>query len=409
MEKNSDSNQTLEKKVEKRFPIQELLMGILTVAGSGAAAFFHAKTAAEIAGIAILAAVGISAVLFSLEQGIEKETLTFDNAEHLWRFTLCYLISLALSFLFPLLPPGGWPFLAVFIGLMLFSDQVTGIVAGAVLLMLSCFLYGGNGTVFFIYFIGGLVGATVFSYVEVSFKVALPLMISLLMQFVCLAIQEVLFVNETLHPGMLTIPVVNLLVCLIILLILLKYFSFVVIYSKRDLYMDINDPECALLSELKNTSKEEYYHTVHTAYLCDRIAKKLDMDDALVKACGYYHRIGVLKGENSWENVEQIMEENQFPDRVREILKEYLDKKERLRSKEAVVLLFSDTVISSINYLFEKDPGIQIDYQKVISGIFKKRQESGVIDNTNLTFLQLQEMKKILMEEKLYYDFLRRD
>ena len=407
MEKNNEANNNSESIKQKRAPIQEILMIVLTVAGSAIAAFFYNRTVIEIAGIAILAAVGIGSVIFSFEQSWEKNTFSFDNAEHLWRFALCYLISLGGSFLFPMLPAGGWPFLAIFVSLMLFSNQMVGISAGTVLLMITCLLCDGQESAFFIYFIGGLIGVTVFSYVSVTFKVALPLMISLMMQFVCLSLQEVLFVNETLHAGMLMIPVVNLLICLILLLILLKYFSFAVIYSKRDLYMDINDPECPLLVDLKNSSKEEYYHTVHTAYLCDRIAKRLNMDDALVKACGYYHRIGTLKGENSWENVQMILEENQFPPRVHEILKEYLDKSEMIRSKETVVLLFSDTVISSINYLFEKDPKIQIDYPKVINGIFKKRTESGVIDYTNLTFEEMQEMKKILMEEKLYYDFLR--
>ena len=63
--------------------------------------------------------------------------------------------------------------------------------------------------------------------------------------------------------------------------------------------MDINDPECPLLVELKNVSKPEYYHTIHTAYLCSRIALQLKLDDAVVKACAYYHKIGLLKGENN--------------------------------------------------------------------------------------------------------------
>ena len=77
--------------------------------------------------------------------------------------------------------------------------------------------------------------------------------------------------------------------------------------------MDINDPECPLLVELKNVSKPEYYHTIHTAYLCSRIALQLKLDDAVVKACAYYHKIGLLKGENNWENAEQILAGNQIP------------------------------------------------------------------------------------------------
>ena len=286
MEKSSEVNSNLNDSGRKSRRLQEVLLFLLTVAGSGLASYLYKRTEIQTAGLMILAAVGIVAVIFSIEQAFFKGSLLFDNGEHLMRFTLLYFVFLCGSLLFPLLPVGGWPYLAVFIGLMIFSNQVVGISAGTVLLMITSLLYGGNGSEFFIYFIGGLIGATVFSYVDVAFRVVLPLVISLMMQMVCLSIQEVLFVNETLHLDMFLIPAVNLLVCMILLLILLKYFSFAVIYSKRDLYMDINDPECQLLVELKNSSKDEYYHTIHTAYLCDRIARKLNMDDALVKACG---------------------------------------------------------------------------------------------------------------------------
>lgn len=409
MEKNNEADSRIEKKDHISRIFQEIVLFVLTGVGTGLAAWLYKKPVIEISGIVILVLPGICGVIFSMEQSVETDAFLFDNRFHLWRFTVLYLISLAGSLVFPLLPEGGWPYLAVFIGLMLFSNQTIGIFAGTVLLIITRMLHGGPEccVIFFVYFVGGLVGIIVFSYVNTSFKVGLPLVISLMVQMVCLSVQEVLYVNEQLKMQMFMIPAVNLLVCLILLLVILKYFSFSIVYKNQDLYMDINDPECTLLVELKSVSKEEYYHAVHTAYLCDRIAKRLNLDDAVVKACGYYHRIGILKGENTWENLQLIMEENHFPQRVREILKEYVDRTELMISKETIVLLFSDTIISSINYLFSKDPQIQINYPKVIEGIFKKRIESGVIDRSNLTFGELQEMKEILVEEKLYYDFLR--
>ena len=101
------------------------------------------------------------------------------------------------------------------------------------------------------------------------------------------------------------------------------------------------------------------------------------------------------------------MEENRFPQQVKDALKEYLDSSEQMISKATIILLFSDTVITSISYLFSKDPKIQIDYPKIINEIFKKRVESGMIDQSDLTFGEFQEMKRILVEEQLYYDFLR--
>lgn len=171
--------------------------------------------------------------------------------------------------------------------------------------------------------------------------------------------------------------------------------------------MDINDPECPLLVELKNVSKPEYYHTIHTAYLCSRIALQLKLDDAVVKACAYYHKIGLLKGENNWENAEQILAGNQIPLRVRELLKQYLSPAEQLVDREVIVLLFADTMISSIDYLFSKDKNVQLDYQKLIQTIYKRKMESGILDHSEISLGDLQKMKKILVDERLYYDFLR--
>ncbi len=403
----TDSNMKNTGRIGRR--IQEAFLFLITGAGTGAAAFLYGRTLIETAGIVILALMGAGGLLFAMEQSAEADSFLFDNKEHLWRFLVIYLICLAGSMLFPMLPAGGWPYLAVFVGLMLFSNQMIGVFSGAVLLMISCLLSTTTDSYvqFFVYFTGGLVGIIVFSYINVSFKVGIPLLVSLMVQMVCLSIQEVLYVNEKLMASMFLIPAVNLLVCLILLLVFLKYFSVSIIYKNRDRYMDINDPECPLLVELKNKSKEEYYHAIHTAYLCDRIAKRLNLDDAVAKACGYYHRIGTIKGENSWENVQGILEENHFPQRVKKVLKEYIDKTEIMVSKETIILLFSDTIITSVNYLFSKDPKIQLDYPKMIEGIFKKRLESGMIDYSDLTFGELQEMKNILVEEKLYYDFLR--
>lgn len=387
--------------------IENILLLLLTIGISALAVHFYQLETIRGAGVIIMVTAGCGSVWFGIEKSIQEKSFLFDNEEHFGRFMAVYLIALLGSVIFPMLPTGGWPYLVIFVGLMLFSNQMTGIAAGSVLLMLSVMLQGSEASTFFIYFIGGLVGITIFSYVDKSFKIGVPLLVSLSVQMVCLSIQEVLLVNEVLHISMFTIPAVNIMMCLLLLLILLKYFSYSIIFGSRNIYMDINDPECPLLVELKTFSKEEYYRAVHTAYLCDRIAKRLNLDDAVVKACGYYHRIGIMRGQNNWENVSAILQEYKFPMEVQEILKEYIDKSETILSKETVVLLFCDTVISSINYLFAQNPKADIDYQKIIPAIFKKKLESGMIDYSRLSFGELQEMKKILVEEKLYYDFLR--
>ena len=171
--------------------------------------------------------------------------------------------------------------------------------------------------------------------------------------------------------------------------------------------MDLNDPEFPLLVQLKELSKEEYYHAVHTAYLCDKIAKRLGYDDTVVKACGYYHRIGILKGEVSWENTQEICAEYHIPNEVRRILEEYVVPSETIVSKETMVVLFADCIVSSISRLFAKDSKAKLDYEKIIDTNFNNKMKSEDMWKNSMSLGELKEMRKIFSEEKLYYDFLR--
>ncbi len=395
-------------KENKLFRLQEAIIILLTIIVSGAAAWLYGKNIYEIVKIIILIMIACGCMFFVIEVSKQKQLFLYDNDENFHRFTFLYLFFLVAGVALPLLPEGGWPCLVIFVSLMLFSDQLIGMCAGSTLLLITIMLSGSeNADIFVIYFLCGIAGGMMFSYLTESFKVGLPLLISLLMQFLGLCIHEVLMVNESLHIQMFIIPAGNVMICLILLMIILRYFSFTVINKARDIYMDINDPECPLLVKLKEYSKDEYYHAIHTAYLCDRIAKKLGFNDAAAKAGGYYHKIGIINGENNWENTKQILEENQYPEMVLNILKEFLDKQEQIVLKETVVLLMADTVISSISYLFSKDSAAKIDYEKLVQAVFKKKTEGGLLNNSNISIGELEEMKKILTEEKLYYDFLR--
>ncbi len=395
-------------KNKRKIVLLEVLIMSATILTGALTAWLYGKTIYEAVKLVTLTVIACGCTVLALETGRERGQLLYDNEENLHRFAVLYLCFLACSVMFPLLPESGWTFLVIYVGLMLFSNQFTGLCAGSTLLLLTLLLQGSNSAqIFVLYFFSGLVGIVLFSSLKDTFKVGLVLFISLMMQFLCLCIHSVLMVNETLHIGMLLIPAANILICLILLLILLRYFSVTIINKTRDLYMDINDPECPLLVRLKEHSRDEYYHAIHTAYLCDRIAKRLSLDDAVAKAGGYYHKIGILKGDNNWENAKQILEEYEYPEMVHQILKEYLDKDERLVRKEAVVLLIADTVISSISYLFSQDSKAQIDYDKLIQAVFKKKSESGLFNYSQISLGELEEMKKILSQERLYYDFLR--
>lgn len=355
--------------------------------------------------VMVLAGTGI--VIFSFTFGESSGFFTYRNEGRYGRFALTYLVSLAASVFLPYLPVTGWPFLVFFVMLGMFSNAMTGLAAGSLALLLSVNFAGCDYAIFWLYFISGMAGILVFSTLDEDFRVGIPVAISLLILTLCLTANVILFSRDKLSIGQFMIPAINLMVCCILLLVCLKLVSSTVIHRYRDRYMEINDPECPLLVQLKELSKEEYYHAIHTAYLGDKIARNLGIDDAAVKACGYYHRIGKLKGENTWENVSEICDKYHFPPKTKQILREYVDPDAKMVSRETVVVLFADCIVSSILYLFSKDPKAELDYAQLIDTVFQKKFETDELWGNEISLAQIHQMKKIFMQEKLYYDFLR--
>lgn len=382
-----------------------LLSGMIACGGS----FLYGKEMQELICNTVMVLLGTGITIFALKTSEINELYFYENQGNYKNFCLFYVLAMFAAVLFPLLPVAGWPFLVVFVVLSLFSNSISGLVSGSVCLMLAVILESeGTYHEFFLYFFSGLVGIMVFNRLNANFKVGVPIFISLLCLMVCLTANLVLFEQEKLNLSQLMIAAFNLMLSLILLLIVLKIFSNSVILKYRDRYLELNDPECPLLVQLKEKSKEEYYHAIHTAYLSDKIARSLGLDDMAAKACGYYHRIGQLKGDNTWENIQSICEEYKFPPNARKILQEYTDPDLPMASKEAVVVLFSDKIVSSIIYLFSQDAKAELDYQQIVDTVFRKKIiESNALWKNSITLAQLQEMRKIFIEEKLYYDFLR--
>ena len=58
-------------------------------------------------------------------------------------------------------------------------------------------------------------------------------------------------------------------------------------------------------------------------------------------------------------------------------------------------------------YLLKKDKDAKIDYDNLIDSIIDKKVSDGELRDYDVTFRELEVMKKIMKKEKLYYDFLR--
>lgn len=380
---------------------------LITVLGTGIFSYLRGLATTDIIRNLVMSGMGSLLVLFLMAQAKEFKEYDYDNHEKEVRFFLIYLVELILAISCAYLPAAGWPFLVVFVSLALFSNALIGLAAGTLLLIISMILSGAAISIFVMYFVCGLIGISLFRRLDDSYKIGIPLLVSVLFLLTAETANIVLYANETLKPELFMIPMMNVIISLILLLIILKLFSALVIYRYRDKYMEINDPECELLVEMKEKSKESYYQAVHTAYFCDRIARKLSLDADAVKTGGYYHRIGMLKDNNTYEHVKEIAEQYEFPPVACEILKEFLDKNSSIKKKETAVLLMSDAVVSSMLFLFAREKTGTLDYEQIIDTVFKKKLETDVLASCDISMDEITRMKNIFKEEKLYYDFLR--
>ena len=376
--------------------VTEVLIGILGMWFLGS---IRNQTRDRLLGNCVMVALLLALTGFQLGREYLYDSLDYDNGEHVFRFQFCIFIGMITAFICGFLPVGGWPFLVVYVMLSLFSNMNLGILASSSLLLISVLLNGTTPDGFVLYFVSGIFAVTLFRHLENDFKIGIPLFLSMICLMVCETANLILVANARPDMEMFVIPVANLIISSILLMGCLKLFSSMVVYRYRDKYLDINDTENPALIALKEKDRREYMICIHTAYFCERIAVRLNLDVDALKCAGYYHRPG--------DQLPKLLEEKQFPPAVREILLDYLGRKQGIQKKETAVLFCSDMIVSSMTYLIEKSEQQKVDFDKVIDAVFQKMSQDGSFLKCNITVNELSTIQVIFKEEKLYYDFLR--
>lgn len=299
------------------------------------------------------------------------------------------------------------PFSLFGVVLTLFSGSVCGVIGYSVIILQYSVLNGLSVPQIIVLLMTGIIGSILFMNLHDGFRYVGSLFAYLIADFVLYSLFFVITQTGTVFGDALLHSMIRLFALGITVLLLLKFIGKYYYYKDSDFYALINDPEYELLTRLKEVNKEAYFHAIHTAYLTDRIAKKIKCNVALAKAGGYYHKIGLLQGNDSIQNTILVGAAHKFPKSLIRVLKEYGIKNMPFVSKEAAIVQICDAMISSVAYMFKKDNCAVLNYGKIIDVIIRKKMDSGDFEHCELTMEDLCEIKKGLLEEKLYYDFLR--
>ena len=381
-----------------------LLSGLATVTGLG---FFHKLSMGELIRNGVITAFCLFALCAGFAMSAEKDDLLYDNRQHLKRFLLTYTLGLCFVAVSIYLPYKVWPVIVLAVALSLTSNGVIGMCGYVTFMLMIALLYGQSDYVFYTNIFAGLVAIIMFKNLDEEFHYMGAWVTSCIALFVGENAFYLLFENAKPTLDQYVWPLVNVCISGLCLLFFLKYYSKKVVHVYRDKYQEINDPEFILLAKCKSQNPKAYYQAIHTAYFCDKISMRLDINPYLVKALGYYSQKHVFGELTNEEGTRDYAKHYGFPPELTEALRELNGEQGPLQKKEVVVAYFADAVVSSIRLFYEKNKNAKLDHEQMIQLIFKKKMESGVLKSCELALKELEDMRNLFIEENLYYDFLR--
>lgn len=332
--------------------------------------------------------------ILSFQAGRISGSFFYDDGDYPIRFLLIYLCGILCALVFTALPVTGWMFLFFFVALARVSDSVTGICGGTSLLVLTTILCEQISlSTFLLYLLSGMIGIALFAHQKDEFYTAIPLGLALGSQLLLIFAGELLIQNRKLVLEDMLVPLANTVMNGILICIFLQYYINKVAKKTDNLYLMLNDPEYAVMKQMREQKEDDYYCAIHTAYLVERISSELELDVRSAKCAAYY-------GHLPSEELETIL----FPEPVEVLLSELREDGEPLRKKEAVIVGICYRVIREIQRLRKQDPGKKIDYGKLINSMFERRFTMDALAETDITLSNLRYVRKRLLEEQMYYE-----
>jgi cyclic-di-AMP phosphodiesterase PgpH len=186
--------------------------------------------------------------------------------------------------------------------------------------------------------------------------------------------------------------------------------------------LELSDTNSKLLKELSNKAPGTFHHSLNVANLAEASANEIGANAMMVRVGALYHDIGKMKNptyftENQSTGIE-IAKKNNLPDRVIDFIRTHhgtsvvyyfymkekndfpdIDKADfsylgpKPFSKETAILMMCDSIEAASKSL--KEPtSTKID--AFVENIIDKQIEEGQFLNANITFKEIQSIKKVL-------------
>ncbi len=143
--------------------------------------------------------------------------------------------------------------------------------------------------------------------------------------------------------------------------------------------------------------KEEdtlYQHSYEISRLSGLAARELGCNEALAAVGGMFHEAGrMLSPENYMEGNAVLAEQYGFPEDLAAVIRQHNTGSEIPKSPEAAVVMLSDCIVSTSEYLRKNGKRNAISDDQLVMSIFTNRINKGGLDEAGLTDAQLDILK----------------
>lgn len=176
----------------------------------------------------------------------------------------------------------------------------------------------------------------------------------------------------------------------------------------KDLVEETDDALLAVLSEgfplrqmLLEHSEKLYQHSLYISSMAQEAALCVGCNDKIVQAGGLYHEVGRIEGRDYIEEGVKLGEAYGLPKPVIDIIRQHNSKYEKPQSMEAAVVMITDSIVSTIEYMEKEQAGkqVKVSPDKIIEQIFDIRLAKGTLDESGMDIRNYKKLKEFFKNE----------
>ena len=137
-----------------------------------------------------------------------------------------------------------------------------------------------------------------------------------------------------------------------------------------------------------------YRHSCEISRLSEMAAKEMGFKDGLAAAGGMFHEAGrLLVPDNYMEGNDALAQTYGFSEELVAVIRQHNTGSEIPKSPEAAIVMLSDCILSTGEYLQENGKRSAITDEKLVMSIFANRMEKGSLAQAGLTQEQIERLR----------------